>query len=520
MPPTRRGAAAAFGASSADGDPHADLDGLGRSSSQLSLEEVGSPRSFRTISPVYSGKGSEEGAVDRLRRENAALRAHLSALKAKNAALVRANAGLRRTTTKTLSPALFSIQGENSVRCSRLGRSASISTKDELRRLDRDRKEVSYDSDAGSSVASMAARSSFAERMEGIFRLFSADLVDPYLSSAQFANEVIELCGKVAQVFKGESRVLELCSPLYVFGDLHGNVEDLQAFASVLWPLGMRLTAGTFLFLGDYVDRGQFGLELVALLFSQKITMPDKIYLLRGNHETRAVNGWEEFYRQGSFLFQCKARFGVVKGTEVWEACNHAFDHLPLACVIDGSIFSVHGGIPCPTAKKGDKDQRLRDIRALPCPIDIQLPEQPAPGEEETKEQKANRLAFSLLWADPADTKQEGVLGKTEHGFGDSARGGGAVVFSSKAVHEFLDRYKYDYIMRAHEATANGVNVCKDAKVLTVFSTSKDHGWVDAKCGCILVDKNKIQAINRDSSCFTNVDNDLWQLSSIEEESV
>eukprot|EP00511_Aplanochytrium_stocchinoi_P006948 CAMPEP_0204831086 /NCGR_PEP_ID=MMETSP1346-20131115/9807_1 /ASSEMBLY_ACC=CAM_ASM_000771 /TAXON_ID=215587 /ORGANISM="Aplanochytrium stocchinoi, Strain GSBS06" /LENGTH=89 /DNA_ID=CAMNT_0051961817 /DNA_START=308 /DNA_END=577 /DNA_ORIENTATION=+ len=54
--------------------------------------------------------------------------------------------------------------------------------------------------------------------------------------------------------------------------------------------------------------------------------------------------------------------------------------------------------------------------------------------------------------------------------------------------------------MRAHEATATGVAVCKSAKVLTVFSTSKDHGCGgDAKCGCVLVDSNKIHAINRES---------------------
>ena len=26
----------------------------------------------------------------------------------------------------------------------------------------------------------------------------------------------------------------------------------------------------------------------------------------RGNHETRSVNGWEEHYKEKSFLYQCK----------------------------------------------------------------------------------------------------------------------------------------------------------------------------------------------------------------------
>ena len=54
----------------------------------------------------------------------------------------------------------------------------------------------------------------------------------------------------------------------------------------------MALTAGNFVFLGDYVDRGMSCLECVAYLLCMKLTLPHKVYLLRGNHETRDVNGW------------------------------------------------------------------------------------------------------------------------------------------------------------------------------------------------------------------------------------
>jgi len=107
----------------------------------------------------------------------------------------------------------------------------------------------------------------------------------------QPSQSVVQQRPHVAEyIFSSEPRLLKLKSPVYVFGDFHGNMADLIAFSKLLWPLGMHLTPGSFLFLGDYVDRGQYSIEVLSYLFAQKIMLPDKVFLLRGNHELRAVN--------------------------------------------------------------------------------------------------------------------------------------------------------------------------------------------------------------------------------------
>lgn len=128
---------------------------------------------------------------------------------------------------------------------------------------------------------------------------------------------------------------------MFVLGDLHGNVADLLYFERVLWHIGPGLSPSNLLFLGDYVDRGAYSLEVIAYLFSYKLQSPSKITLLRGNHEIRDVQKMFTFYKE------CVLKMGEKLGNEVWNATNNAFDTMPIAAVIDGKVTAIKRNYFC-----------------------------------------------------------------------------------------------------------------------------------------------------------------------------
>lgn len=312
-----------------------------------------------------------------------------------------------------------------------------------------------------------------------------------YLHSSKFATDLAIVCEEVEGVLESEPPVVFLQSPVYVIGDIHGNLDDLKFFAENIWKMGMDLTAGKFLFLGDYVDRGMMSLECIAYLFAVKLKHPHKVIMLRGNHETRDVNGWEEHYAEKSFVRQCKDRFGPQIGDQIWEECNQAFDRLPMAAVIDHDIFCIHGGIPRPVNGFATE---IQQIMALPKVAAI-MP------SYEHEEEWMKQVAGDCIWSDPAG---EGARTGPD-GFGESPRGGGAICFGHKAIDNFLAANNLSYIIRAHEAHAHGVSLSNGARLFTVFSTSKDHRQGNqAMAGCILVDNYLIQVINKSNKYKNN----------------
>jgi len=90
------------------------------------------------------------------------------------------------------------------------------------------------------------------------------------------------------------------------------------------------------LFLGDYVDRGSYSIEVCIFLYSLKICYPQEIIMLRGNHESRAMT--EHFTFREEVLRK-------YDDEEVYELFIESFESMPIAADVNGDYLCMHGGI-------------------------------------------------------------------------------------------------------------------------------------------------------------------------------
>jgi hypothetical protein len=356
--------------------------------------------------------------------------------------------------------------------------------------------------------------SRFAEKRD-VFDHSSADLELLYCA-------LTTLTAAASALFKAESSFLQLRSPIFCCGDIHGSFSDLLIIVRNMVPFGHpKYMATPILLLGDFVDRGPCSVEVVVYLMAWKVLCPNGIFLLRGNHEDPDVNGDISQYGPASFLSVCLNLFGVDRGQEGWRAANDCFQFLPLAAVIDKQIFACHGGIPrlseTPHTAKSPGDG-VDDIKgsphraALSCSHFSQLLAgcleagslkfrtlMPQTGDSE-QQRSLRRLARELVWNDPAATASANsptatVVGaatgpqfdamgfRCNTGRGDTEEL--ILEFSRAAVEAFFERFQLKLLIRAHQHKTYGVELSSGANVITLFS-SCNYAGENAAGACLI----------------------------------
>eukprot|EP01126_Amoeba_proteus_P045050 TRINITY_DN5030_c0_g1_i7.p1 TRINITY_DN5030_c0_g1~~TRINITY_DN5030_c0_g1_i7.p1 ORF type:complete len:177 (-),score=18.05 TRINITY_DN5030_c0_g1_i7:729-1259(-) len=145
-------------------------------------------------------------------------------------------------------------------------------------------------------------------------------------------TEVKKLCSKAREILYRESNLQDIKGPVTICGDIHGQFSDLKE----IFKIGGPCPATNYLFLGDFVDRGPHSVETFLLLLALKVRYPDRISLIRGNHESRQITQVYGFYDE------CLRKYGNVN---VWSYCTDIFDYLSLSAVVNDSVFAVHGGL-------------------------------------------------------------------------------------------------------------------------------------------------------------------------------
>ncbi|KAJ7595549.1 serine/threonine-protein phosphatase 2B catalytic subunit [Mycena floridula] len=259
-------------------------------------------------------------------------------------------------------------------------------------------------------------------------------------------SQALFILDQVTTILTREENMVHVTSPVTICGDIHGQYYDLMK----LFEVGGSLENNCYLFLGDYVDRGNFGIECLLYLYTLKIMYPKQFVLLRGNHECRHLTEYFTFKRE------CLHKYTPA----VYEACIKSFCALPISALVDHRFFCVHGGI-------SPELVTLNDLAAL----------------DRFQEPGSHGLLCDLLWSDPVvnfgNEQQPGPHGTSlpvGTTFLHNQARGCSYFFTYEAACQFLERNGLLGIIRGHEAQDAGFTMHRKTptkkfpSVITIFS--------------------------------------------------
>jgi len=257
---------------------------------------------------------------------------------------------------------------------------------------------------------------------------------DGFVKIVESAIDLLrEESGRIGNLtISGRLVKLEPVGEAVVVGDLHGDFESLISIlkSSVFTQRMARSKDSTLIFLGDYGDRGAYSAEVYYAILKLKLSFPEEVILMRGNHEgpEDLLASPHDLPMQFQHRFRGKWAVAYAKTRELWA-------YLYNAVLVEERYLIVHGGLP----------SNISSIQDL-ARAHITHPEQ--------------EFLEDLLWSDPSDAVQDVY---------PSPRGAGKL-FSKKVTENALKKVNAKILIRGHEPCEEGFKINHDGKVLTLFS--------------------------------------------------
>eukprot|EP00727_Mastigamoeba_balamuthi_P002837 m51a1_g12550 putative calcineurin a (518) ;mRNA; f:503-3044 len=257
------------------------------------------------------------------------------------------------------------------------------------------------------------------------------------------------------ELLRKEATLLTVEAPLTICGDVHGQYYDLIK----LFEVGGAVGKTTYLFLGDYVDRGSFSIEVLLHLYVLKLQHPTTLWLIRGNHECRHLT---EYF---TFRDECVHKYSEA----LYDAAIDSFNVLPLAALVNNQFLCIHGGLS-PELKTLDDIRKINRFREPP----------------------QSGAMCDMLWSDPAE---EFSPENNEHYAFNEVRGC-SYVYTYHAACAFLERNRLLSLVRAHEAQDEGYRMYRSRQntgfptVITIFSAPNYLDAYNNKAAVLRYEKN------------------------------
>ncbi|KAK0415759.1 hypothetical protein QR680_012104 [Steinernema hermaphroditum] len=254
-------------------------------------------------------------------------------------------------------------------------------------------------------------------------------------------DDIVAILTFSTKIIMQEGSLVEVEVPIKVIGDIHGQYQDMHK----LFDLIGRVPNERMIFLGDYVDRGPQSLEVIVYLLALKLRYRDKIYLLRGNHETPAVNRIYGFYEE------CVRKYSVA----LWWEFQTVFNRLPMAGLISKKVLCMHGGL-------SPELTSLEQIRQIVRPCEPQ----------------DRGLLIDLLWSDPTNKGD---------GWFYSPRGI-SYAFGKGVMQAATKLLGVDMVIRAHQVVQDGYEVMVGRQLITIFSAPNYCGQFNNAAAVVCID--------------------------------